>query len=51
MMFAETVTIMLSAMKIGPQSPPTGGDWGPIFMADNMIVTVSADIIFANGFD
>ena len=32
-------------------APPTGGDWGPIFMADNMIVTVTADIIFANGFD
>lgn len=32
-------------------APPTGGDWGPIFMADNMIVTVSANIIFANGFD
>ena len=30
---------------------PTGGDWGPIFMADNMIVTVTADIIFTNGFD
>ena len=22
--------------------PPTGGDWGPIFMADNMIVTTAA---------
>jgi len=21
--------------------PPTGGDWGPIFMADNMSVTVA----------
>ena len=31
--------------------PPTGGDWGPIFMADNMIVTTSSDAIFANGFD
>ena len=30
--------------------PPTGGDWGPIFMADNMIVTI-ADHIFANGFE
>lgn len=32
-------------------APPTGGDWGPIFMADNMIVTITADLIFANGFD
>lgn len=30
--------------------PPTGGDWGPIFMADYMIVTL-ADRIFANGFE
>lgn len=30
--------------------PPTGGDWGPIFMADYMIVTL-ADHIFANGFE
>jgi hypothetical protein len=30
--------------------PPTGGDWGPIFMADNMTVT-TGDVIFANGFD
>jgi hypothetical protein len=30
--------------------PPTGGDWGPVFMADNMSVT-TADVIFANGFD
>ena len=30
--------------------PPTGGDWGPIFMADNMLVTI-ADAIFANGFE
>lgn len=22
--------------------PPTGGDWGPIFMADNMLVTVAS---------
>jgi len=31
-------------------APPTGGDWGPIFMADNMLVTI-ADAIFANGFE
>jgi len=31
--------------------PPTGGDWGPIFMADNMSVTPNADVIFMNGFD
>lgn len=31
--------------------PPTGGDWGPIFMADNMIVTPQTDNIFANGFE
>lgn len=30
--------------------PPTGGDWGPIFMADNMVVTL-ADRLFANGFE
>lgn len=30
--------------------PPTGGDWGPVFMADNMNVTTS-DVLFANGFD
>jgi len=30
--------------------PPTGGDWGPIFMADNMFATTT-DVIFANGFD
>ena len=30
--------------------PPTGGDWGPIFMADNMTVT-TGDLIFANGFE
>ena len=30
--------------------PPTGGDWGPIFMTDNMTVTTS-DVIFANGFE
>ena len=30
--------------------PPTGGDWGPIFMADYMVVTV-ADRVFANGFE
>jgi hypothetical protein len=30
--------------------PPTGGDWGPVFMADNMSVTTS-DVLFANGFD
>jgi hypothetical protein len=29
--------------------PPTGGDWGPIFMADNMVVI--PDAIFANGFE
>ena len=31
--------------------PPTGGDWGPIFMADNMSVTPNTDVIFMNGFD
>jgi hypothetical protein len=31
-------------------APPTGGDWGPIFMADNMIV-IPLDPVFANGFD
>lgn len=30
--------------------PPTGGDWGPIFMADNMTVTLG-DVIFLNGFE
>ncbi len=30
--------------------PPTGGDWRPVFMADNMNVTTS-DVLFANGFD
>jgi hypothetical protein len=30
--------------------PPTGGDWGPIFMADYMVVTI-ADRVFANGFE
>jgi len=30
--------------------PPTGGDWGPIFMADNMTVT-PVNLIFANGFE
>lgn len=29
--------------------PPTGGDWGPIFMADNMVITPG--VIFANGFE
>ena len=31
-------------------APPTGGDWGPIFMADYMVVTI-ANRIFANGFE
>lgn len=31
-------------------APPTGGDWGPIFMADNLLVTLQ-DSIFANGFE
>lgn len=33
--------------------PPTCLDWGPIFMADNMVVTLLqvADPIYANGFD
>jgi hypothetical protein len=31
-------------------APPTGGDWGPIFMADYMVVTI-ADLVFANGFE
>lgn len=30
--------------------PPTGGDWGPIFMADYMVVTL-VDRIFANSFE
>lgn len=30
--------------------PPTGGDWGPIFMADNMTVT-PVNVIFKNGFE
>lgn len=31
--------------------PPTGGDWGPIFMADNMSASPTTDIIFVDGFD
>lgn len=31
--------------------PPTGGDWGPIFMADNMTVTPNSDVIFKDGFE
>jgi hypothetical protein len=31
--------------------PPTGGDWGPVFMADNMIVTANLDVIFSDGFE
>ena len=31
--------------------PPTGGDWGPIFMADNMSLSPTTDIIFINGFE
>lgn len=31
--------------------PPTGGDWGPIFMADNMTVTPTLDFIFRDGFE
>jgi hypothetical protein len=32
--------------------PPTCQDWGPIFMADNLIVTPAADpLIFADGFE
>jgi|SRR5664279_2675698 hypothetical protein len=31
--------------------PPTGGDWGPVFMADNMIVTANLDVIFNDGFE
>lgn len=31
--------------------PPTGGDWGPIFMADNMTVTPTLDVIFKDGFE
>lgn len=32
-------------------APPTGGDWGPIFMADNMSVSLTAEIIFRDGFE
>jgi hypothetical protein len=31
--------------------PPTCQDWGPIFMADNMIVTPLVPLIFADGFE
>ena len=31
--------------------PPTCQDWGPIFMADNMIVTPAVPLVFADGFE
>lgn len=31
--------------------PPTCQDWGPIFMADNMIVTPAVPVVFADGFE
>lgn len=40
----DTVTVHYDA------PPPTGGDWGPIFMCDYMVVTL-ADRVFANGFE
>ncbi|HEX3122525.1 MAG TPA: hypothetical protein VHQ21_04425 [Rhodanobacteraceae bacterium] len=52
-----TGTLTLSAphgfdsVVIHYDAPPvTGGDWGPIFMADNMVLT-PLDGVFANGFE
>ena len=32
-------------------APPVCGDWGPVFMADNMIVTPWTASVFADGFE